>query len=269
MPPHDQHGADVRFEWGQQGLAALLSGGVQTVVLIDVLRFTTAVDVACGRGAAITAFSGEGDASAVAARRGALLAAGGLSGGDTSSPSLSPVSLRNLRPDDHVLLPSSLVAPLAEQAVAAGVVVLAGCLRNPTALAETVTDLPVGVVAVGEQWPDGSLRVAIEDAWGAGALIRALSPPASADPTIGLLAMFGGEGLAAAPPQTTRAPSLSPEAAWVAANLPADLPKLLPRTASGRQLQDAGWSLDIEVAAALDVSRTVPRLDKHGTFRSA
>lgn len=266
MAPHDQHGADLRFEWGPQGLDALLAGGVRTIVVVDVLRFTTAVDVACGRGAAITPWpDGEG-AAEEASRRGAVLARNSPPGGDTSEPSLSPVSLRNLQPTDHLLLPSPNGATVACRAAASGVTVLAASLRNATAVAEAVTAFPLGVVAAGEQWPDGSLRPAVEDAWGAGAVIAALAGPAEPDAALGLFALFGealqAPGAAAAPHR-----SVSPEAAWAAASLPADLSGVLARTASGRELEGAGWSLDIEVAAARDVSHTVPRLDPEGTFR--
>jgi len=265
MTAHDQHGADVRFDWGRQGLDSLVAGGVRTLVVVDVLRFSTAVDVACGRGASVTPYPADGDGAAEeASHRGATLAHRRPNGGDTSSPSLSPVSLRNLTAADHLLLPSPNGATLACRASGANVVVLAGCLRNATAVAESITAFPVGVVAAGDRWPDGSLRFAVEDAWGAGALIRALSPPATTDPTLGLLAMFGEPSQA---PRTSPGRTLSPEAAWTAANLPTDLPTILPKTASGRELVEAGWSLDIEVAAALNVSHTVPRLDPRGTFR--
>ena len=267
MAPSDQHGADVRFEWGDQGLEALLAGGVRTVVIVDVLRFSTAVDVACGRGAAVTPHGGdEAGVAAEAARRAAQVASLGVTGGDTSVLSLSPVSLRKLTADDHVLLPSPNGGALSRRAAETGAVVLAGCLRNAAAVAAAVKAFPVGVVGAGERWPDGSLRPAVEDAWGAGAIIRALSPPASNDPTLGLLAMFGGSR-GPTPPPATSSRSLSPEAAWAAANLPTDLAEILPKTASGRELADAGWSLDIEVAAALNVSHTVPKLDDQGTFR--
>jgi len=271
MAPHDQHGADVRFDWGSNGLSFLLAGGVRTVVVVDVLRFTTALDVACGRGAAVTPYREEDDAllAQEAARRGATPATAPTVAGDTSTPSLSPVSLRNLTAADHILLPSPHGAALAGQASEGGVVVLAGCLRNATAVAQAITAFPVGIVAAGERWPDTSLRFAVEDAWGAGAVIRALSPPPAPDPTLGLFAMFGeAMGGPTPPPTQARVRSLSPEAAWVAANLPADLPAVLPQTASGRELENAGWSLDIEVAAALDVSTTVPKLDGRGAFRA-
>jgi len=268
MAPHDQHGADIRFDWGPNGLDALLAGGVRTVVVVDVLRFTTALDVACGRGAAVTPWpSAAHGAAEEAVRRGASLAEASPPGGDASTRSLSPVSLRNLQPSDHVLLPSPNGATVACRAAAAGVNVLAACLRNATAVAEAVTTFPLGVVAAGERWPDGSLRPAVEDAWGAGAVIAALSQPSGPDPALALFALFGGpedgSGAGAAPSR-----SLSPEATWAASSVPADLTTLLKQTASGRELDQAGWSLDIEVAAARDVSQTVPRLDKIGTFRS-
>ena len=271
MAPHDQHGADVRFDWGARGLESLLAGGVRTIVVVDVLRFTTAVDVACGRGAAVTPV-GASAAEAVdeASRRHAVVAGGAPKGGDTTVTSLSPVSLRNLTSADHIVLPSANGGRLSRQASEAGVTVLAGCLRNASAVAAAITDLPAGIVAAGEHWIDGSLRFAVEDAWGAGAIIRGLSPPDATDPSLGLFAMFG-EALGGGPqpaPARGRSRSLSPEAAWAAANLPRDLPSILPKTASGRELVEAGWSLDIEVAAAVDVSRTVPKLDDQGTFRA-
>ncbi len=267
MAQPDKHGADVRFEWGARGLEALLAGGARTIVVVDVLRFTTAVDVACGRGASVTPwpFADEAAAAEEASRRGALLAVPYPSGGDTSVPSLSPVSLRNLQTTDHVLLPSPNGATVACQAAAAGVTVLAACLRNASAVAAAISAYPVGFVAAGERWADGSLRLAVEDAWGAGAVIAALSDAASPDPAMALFALF----TETAQPEPSAKPvhTLSPEAAWAAASIPSDLAALLPKTSSGQELGAAGWSLDIEVAAARDVSTTVPKLDDQGTFR--
>ena len=268
MAPHDQRGADIRFDWGPNGLDALLAGGVRTVVVVDVLRFTTAVDVACGRGAAVTPWPlRDAGAAEEAARHGAILAEVAPAGGDVGTPSLSPVSLRNLQASDHLLLPSPNGAAVACRAAASGVTVLAACLRNATAVANAVTAFPLGVVAAGALWPDGSLRPAVEDGWGAGAVIAALGPPAEPDPALALFALFGEPETAPGHPATPPSRTLSPEASWAAAGVPSNLATLLRLTASGRELDEAGWSLDIEVAAAQDVSQTVPRLDQTGTFR--
>ena len=117
----------------------------------------------------------------------------------------------------------------------AGAVVLAGCLRNASAVAAAARDLggPVGVVAAGERRLDGSLRPAVEDLVGAGAILHAL----------------GGRP--------------SPEArAAIAAFLDAapDLASVLAACISGRELAARGLAGDLRMAAGLDVSQAVPRL---------
>jgi phosphosulfolactate phosphohydrolase-like enzyme len=47
----DQAGFDARLEWGVEG-ARVLAGVCQVVVVVDVLSFTTAIEVAVGRAAA-------------------------------------------------------------------------------------------------------------------------------------------------------------------------------------------------------------------------
>jgi 2-phosphosulfolactate phosphatase len=90
------------------------------------------------------------------------------------------------------------------------------------------------VVAAGERWPDGELRPAVEDLWGAGAV----------------LAQLGETGL-------------SPEAtAAVAAfrSVEGRLTDELRESASGRELVEDGFATDVDVAAAYGVSGVVPVL---------
>jgi phosphosulfolactate phosphohydrolase-like enzyme len=51
-PEHRQRRHEIRLEWGPEG-AALLAAECAVVIVVDVLSFSTAVDVAVGRGAAI------------------------------------------------------------------------------------------------------------------------------------------------------------------------------------------------------------------------
>lgn len=80
-------------------------------------------------------------------------------------------------------MPARLVLPSpngsAIASATAGTVV-AACLRNATAVARWLgfrladSGTAVTVIAAGERWPDGSLRPALEDLLGAGALLSAL-----------------------------------------------------------------------------------------------
>ena len=48
----DQAGFDARLEWGIAG-ARVLAGACRVIVVVDVLSFTTAIEVAAGRGAVV------------------------------------------------------------------------------------------------------------------------------------------------------------------------------------------------------------------------
>ena len=140
----------------------------------------------------------------------------------------------------RLLLPSPNGATLSR--AAADTPVIAGCLRNATAVAASLRGLaagrPIGVIAAGERWPDHSLRPAIEDLLGAGAILDALDLP------------------------------LTPEArimrdAWRSAA--ADLPALIAASISGRELIDRGFPDDVAMAVDLECSATVPVL-RDGAF---
>lgn len=210
------------------------------VVIVDVLRFTTAVEAGTSRGVAVYPYRWHDDSAADFARSvGALLA----DGSDLAGPSLSPLSLLRLGPDESVVLPSPNGSTCALVAAESSARVIASCLRNAEAVAAFLCELnePVSVVACGERWPDGSLRPAVEDYLGAGAV----------------LARLGG--------------SLSPEArAAVAAwhDSRDVLEGTLFECSSGKELVAKGHIEDIRYAGAAGTSDAVPLLHD-GSFRAA
>lgn len=230
---HVQDGYDVRLEWGWEG-AALLGLTCAVVVVVDVLSFGTAVDVALGRGATVVPLT-ERDVRAAAAH-GAVLAAERDGPGWSPSPS----SLLAIPAGTCLALPSPDGATLCVAAARAGAQVLAGCLRNAAAVARTAQHLaaggPIGVVPAGERWalPGAPMRPAVEDAVGAGAITAVLP---------------GG---------------FSPEAELAAQQFTAarrrGLRGVLAASASGRELVSDGFGADVALAAQSDIGDVAPRL---------
>ena len=146
------------------------------VVIVDVLSFCTSVDVAVGRGARVLPQRWhDPDAAREAAAHGACgpgrgTATGRRCGRRRCSAWPRAPCWRCRRPT---------APPSAPRPPAMTCVVLAGCLRNATAVATAARSAggPIGVVPAGERWPDDTLRVAAEDALGAGAIIAALGRP--------------------------------------------------------------------------------------------
>ena len=244
---HGQAAHDVRFDWGPDGLDAIVAGAA-TVVIVDVLRFTTAVSVAVARGAEVLPYTwGVGGAAAAYARRHDAELAGRREVGDWS---LSPTDLLCLPTGSRLVLPSVNGSTLAFGAAELdGVTVLAGCLRNAAAVARAaaVRRGPVAVVAAGERWHGdlGAVRPAVEDLVGAGAVLRAVVEHRRAVP-----------GSVSPSPE-----ALAAVAAYEAAAAAGDLVGWLGSTASGRELVVRGWPDDVATAAALDAETTVPLLD--------
>lgn len=241
---HDQSGFDARFEWGLEGVRRLAPLS-DVVVIVDVLSFCTCVDIAVSRGATVFPYRWrDGSAAAFAREKGATLA---VSRGQTTPEypySLSPPSLEALPPGARIVLPSPNGSTLAFTAAAdSGAAVIAGCLRNASAVAAAARALgrTVTVIAAGERW-DGEgepLRPAIEDMVGAGAILAALRPAAPSPEAIAAIAVYAAAAAALHP--------------FIAA------------CGSGRELIDLGYGPDVDAAAQHDVSETAPVL-KDGAF---
>lgn len=239
-PAHTQHDHRVRLEWGPTGAAAI-ARSADVAVVIDVLSFTTAVSVAVERGITVFPYRwGDERAAEYAEERQANLALNRLDARwRAGAVSLSPVSLQSARGLERLVLPSpngsTICAVLAETRVE----VVAACLRNARAVGEWLrpqveAGRVVAVVPAGERWPDGSLRPAAEDFWGAGAVLDSLDPAL-----------------------------LSPEAR-LARDAYAGFAKRplehLTTCASGAELIEKGFGDDVAIAGRLHTSEVVPAL---------
>lgn len=241
LPGHDQSTYPLRVEWGPTGAEAVPA---DYAVVVDVLSFTTTLSVAVERGIEVFPFRWR-DARAAehAMRHGATLAVGrfeALSRPGARHVSLSPASLSEVEGVERLVLPSPNGSTIAFALAESGAQVVGACLRNAAAVArwlapKMAAGASVVVVPAGERWNDDTLRPAVEDLWGAGAVLAGLAD--------------------------ARDPATSPEvrvaiAAWQAATMPVDL----LACASGRELVEVGFVADVEIAAHQDVSEVVPLL---------
>ncbi|MCM3922324.1 hypothetical protein ND748_11725, partial [Frankia sp. AiPs1] len=133
MNPAAQHPFRLRFGWGGEDLDVLAAPG-GTVVIVDVLRFSTAVSVAVTRGARVwSCRRDDEDAPRRAAELGAVLAAPGR-GHPAGRWSLSPTDLGAIPAGTRLLLPSPNGSALSAAAARGPATPVAGCPRNATAV---------------------------------------------------------------------------------------------------------------------------------------
>ena len=226
----DQAEYDVRCEWGENGVSSLAPIS-DAVIIVDVMSFSTAVVIATARGAIVYPYRWKDDSRIDYAKSISAEPAGPRG---KAKYSLSPVSLMSLPKGARLVLASPNGATLSLST--GGRPTFAGCLRNAKAVAQAAAGLGtrVAIVPCGERWKeDGSLRPALEDLIGAGAVISHLSG------------------------------SLSPEAqAAVAAFRAAepDLCAVLKNCSSGKELMAMGFEDDIPPTAEMDADNCVPIL---------
>jgi 2-phosphosulfolactate phosphatase len=221
---------DLRCEWGQQGVTQLAPIS-DVVIIVDVLSFSTAVEIATKNGAIIFPYRWK-DSSAVdyAKSMKAELATNRTS---TTSYSLSPQSLTNISTGTKLVLPSPNGSSLT--LLTQNTLTITGCLRNCEAVARFAqkNGSKIAVIPAGEKWEDGSLRFALEDLIGAGAIFSYLSG------------------------------SLSPEAEAAIAvfnSFKNDLLGALKKCSSGKELIKRAFESDVELAGETNVSDCVPVL---------
>lgn len=234
----DQKEYNVRFEWGLSGVQTLAPAS-DVMVIVDVLSFTTCVDIVVGNGGFVFPYRGKPDAVAGYAKAvGAVFASHKRQ--REVAYSLAPSSLLAVPEGTRLVLPSPNGSTLS---LATGDVhTVAGCLRNAAAVAAQASQLGkrISVIAAGERWPDGLLRPALEDLIGAGAIISHLHS------------------------------QRSPEAEMTTAVFRHAHPHLLHtllHCGSGKELVSRGFEDDVRLAGQLNVSNAAPLL-VDGAYRA-
>lgn len=229
----------VTVVWGAAGLAEAATA--PNCVIVDVLSFSTAVATACQCGALVFPYPWRAPDAADHARALGALLAGRRGTGADHGLTLSPRSLTRMTSGQRLVLPSVNGASLSFESRAA--CTIAACLRNASAVAGYLgnTSGDVVIAASGERWPDGSLRPALEDYLGAGALVAALDadPTVEAEAARAVFAAFAGR-----------------------------LCAVLRATRSGEELIARGFAADVDFAAELNTCNVVPVLHD-GAFHAA
>jgi 2-phosphosulfolactate phosphatase len=229
---------DIYCEWGLDGIKNL-SPIVDVIIIVDILSFSTSVDIALGRGANIFPFAYKDErAGKYAEKNDAVLASPVRS---HSELSLSPSSLKSIQPGTKLLLPSPNGSELS--LAAADKVTLTSCFRNCKAVAEYAMSLNknIGVIPAGEKWKDGTLRTAMEDYIGAGAVISFLKGKRS---------------------ETAEDAELSFKGFW------RNLYDTIKKSVSGIELVDMGFPEDVSLACEYNVSEVIPLL-QNGIYSNA
>ncbi len=231
MAPFSQKAWACRCEWGPGAVAALAPADV--TIVVDVFSFTTCVDVAASRGAAILPYPWNDASAAEFAQAQRAELAGRWR---QAQYSLAPESYLEAPQGLRCVLPSPNGAQVALAGARMASVLLAGSLRNARAVAEAAQQLgnSFNVIPAGERWLDGSLRPALEDWLGAGAILRWL--PGSHSPE-------GESAVALFERHRER------------------LVAVLDQCGSGRELDERGHDKDKFIAGQLDVSACVARFD--------
>lgn len=225
----DQANFEVRCEWGEKGVFQLAPIS-DVVVIVDILSFSTCIDIANSRGAIVfphqwkdesaKLFAQSVDAD-VAEKRG------------SSRYSLSPASLLSIEPGTRLVLPSPNGSSLS--LATGGTPTLTGCLRNCRAIALAAMNYGqrIALIPAGEKWHDGSLRPSFEDLIGAGAIISYLEGKLSPEAQLAVEAYRG---------------------------IRQSLKHLIKQCGSGQELLERGFEQDVDLATEMNISDYVPTL---------
>lgn len=228
---YNQNEFDIRLEWGLRGIEELAPIS-DVIIIVDVLSFSTCVDIATKNGAIICPYRWK-DESAIEYAKTLNAELADFKRKFTDGFSLSPTSLMYIKPSTKLVLPSPNGSTLSLST--GSIPTLCGSLRNAKAVATYAKKYgnKISIIASGEQWKDKSLRVAFEDLVGAGAIISHLTGDLSPESKTGLTIF-----------ENTKATLLSD----------------IKKCSSGKELLERGFEKDVLLACDLNSSDNVPVL---------
>jgi 2-phosphosulfolactate phosphatase len=230
----NQSDFNIKLEWGMPGIEQLAPVS-DVIIIVDVLSFSTSVDITVSRGAKVFPYRYKDDSAVEFAKSlGAELAERDR---NSKGFTLSPASLQNIPEGTKLVLPSPNGSTLS---LATGnIPTICGGLRNAKAVAEYAMAIGknIGVIPAGEKWQEqfesGTIRFAVEDLIGAGAIVYYLKG------------------------------SLSPEslsAKIFYENVKEKLYDVISNCVSGKELIERGFIEDVKIPCQKNVSEAVAAL---------
>ncbi|MDN3018391.1 2-phosphosulfolactate phosphatase [Paenibacillus sp. BSR1-1] len=239
----DQSPYECRVEWGRRGAREAADRG-DIVIIVDVLSFSSTVISALTNGAIIYPFPPNLDGKEYAEKIGAKYLLGRAEAARLSQPSLSPVSFNEHHHKKKFVL-SSLNGAFCTWAASMVPALLIGSILNAEAVASAANQLrkqtraSITVIPCGEQWGDvqnneDTLRPAIEDYLGAGAILNYLEGKKSPEAEVCIYAFQHA----------------TPK-----------LKELIWECGSGRELRGRGFEADVIHCSGLNAYQTVPILN--------
>lgn len=238
----DQSPYNCRVEWGRRG-AREAAERSDIIIIVDVLSFSSTVVSALNYGAEIYPYPPNLDGNDYAQKISAEYILGRAEAAKAGKPTLSPVSFNEEHTNKKYVL-TSLNGAFCTWIASKVPALLIGSLLNASSVAAVANQLilqmnaSVTVIPCGELWSNGkgdedTLRPAIEDYLGAGAILSYLEGEKSPEAEVCIGAFH----------QT----KLKLEA-------------LIWDCGSGRELRERGFGADVKHCSRLNVYQTVPIL---------
>lgn len=240
----DQSPYECRVEWGRRGAREAAERG-DIIIIVDVLSFSSTVITALRYGAIIYPYPGTLDGEKLAEKIGGQFILGRAEAAQKGAPTLSPVSFGKDHNNKKYVLTSlngAYCTWIASQVPA----LLIGSLLNAESVAAAANHLQkqtranITMIPCGEQWEgcreyEDTLRPAIEDYLGAGAILSYLEGKKSPEAELCITSFLHSKD---------------------------NLNDLIWNCGSGRELRGRGYEADVSHCSRLNVFPTVPLLNK-------